>query len=101
MLRQLPQTILRKMLVWGARISLQWESRCAVSFKQHVALYPIIGMDIIPDVCEVPVTAALEKLEVQQLQLSALYVCECVCVWERTYMLKVKPCLLLIKLFLC
>lgn len=40
-------------------------------------------MDIIPDVCEVPVTAAWEKLEVQQLQLS---VCEsvyvCVCVFE-------------------
>lgn len=73
------------MLVWGARIGLQWGGRCAVSFKQHVALYPIIGMDIIPDVCEVPVTAAWEKLEVQQLQLSALYVCEkvCACVREK------------------
>ena len=75
-----PQSIPRKMLVWGARISLQWGGRCAVSFKQHVALYPIIGMDIIPDVCEVPVTAAWEKLEVQQLQLSASHVCKRVCV---------------------
>lgn len=77
MLRHLFQSIPRKMLVWDARISLQWGGRCAVSFKQRVALYPIIGMDIIPDVCEVPVTAAWEKLEV--LQLPGI----CVCVCER------------------
>lgn len=48
-------------------------------------------MDIIPDVCEVPVTAAWEKLEVQQLQLSALHVYEGVCERERENMLHVQP----------
>lgn len=89
--RQLPQSIPPKMHVWSASISLQWGGRCAVSFKQHVALYPIIGLDIIPDVCEVSVTAAWEMLEVQQLQLSALYAFKGVCVGKRTYILNIKP----------
>ena len=53
----------RKMPVQDARTGLQRAGRCAVSSEHRAAHHPVIGVDMIPDVYEVPFTAVWENLQ--------------------------------------